>query len=289
MICIFRLGGFSATDNNTILLFQKADSLFAHNKFQEAGIVYDYIAYLSGDNVIRSKALIKKADCYLERKEFSQSSNVLSRIFYSGLNDSISSEARYKSALASYLNGDFSEAESHLLQAKTFIRDSSLTYAMYPLYIMVLNELHQYKEAALACKNYITYSIHDSLQKESLLKQIEIMYQASKVPQLKSPEKAKNLSMFLPGMGQLYAGYFWEGALNVGLQLVGLGFTGVCIWQQYYFTGGLIGFSIFQKFYTGGMTRAVFLVEKKNYLITQKFNRTVKDFLLTKSNFTQKM
>jgi hypothetical protein len=91
--------------------------------------------------------------------------------------------------------------------------------------------------------------------------------------------------MILPGVGQLYAGYFWEGALNVTLQLAGLGFTGLCIWQKYYFTGAFVGFSIFQKFYGGGINRTQFLVEKRNHIKIRTFNDEIKKYLFENKSF----
>ena len=245
-----------------------------------AGIGYDQIAYLSGENIIKTKALLKKADCYLARKEFAKAEIVLSRIYYADLNDSLIYFARYKTALASYLNSNFSEAESQVIQAKSFINDSGLVYQFYPLYVLILNESKKYQEAKEVLIAYATYLVKDTLQKKIILNEIDQQYQLSKIPKMKDPEKAKKLSMFLPGTGQLYAGYFWEGALNVTLQLAGLGFTGLCIWKKYYFTGAFVGFSIFQKFYGGGMNRAQFLVEKRNYIKTRTFNDKVKNYLL---------
>lgn len=280
LICIFRFAGYSATEADINLLFKKADSLFQVKQYQLAGISYDQIAYLSGENIIKTKALLKKADCYLIRKEFAKAEIVLSRIYYADLNDSLVYLSRYKTALASYLNSNFGEAESQVIQAKSLIGDTNLVYNMYPLYVLILNENKKYAEAKVALKAYANYLIDDTLQRRKVLEEIEFRYQTSKIPVLKSPEKAKKLSMFLPGAGQLYAGYFWEGALNVTLQLAGLGFTGLCIWKKYYFTGAFVGFSIFQKFYGGGMNRAQFLVEKRNHIKTRTFNDSVKKYLL---------
>lgn len=286
MICIFRFAGYSATEAELTYLIKKADSLFQAGQYQLAGIGYDEIAYVSGNNIIKTKALINKADCYLARKEFAKAELVLSRIYYADLNDSLVFMARYKTALAAYLNSNFGEAESQVIQAKSLISDSSLVYGIYPLYVLILNENVKYEEAKKVLINYVNHTIQDSIQKAIVIHEIGEYYQESKIPKLKSAEKAKKLSMFLPGTGQLYAGYFWEGALNVSLQLVGLGFTGLCVWKQYYFTGAFVGFSIFQKFYGGGMNRAQFLVEKRNYIKTRTFNDAIKNYVLEHKVFT---
>lgn len=288
MICIFRFAGYSATEADINYLFRKADSLFQNKQYQLAGIGYDQIAYLSGENTVKTNALLKKADCYLARKEFAKAEVVLSRIFYADLKDSLIYLARYKTALASYLNSNFGEAESQVIQAKSLLNDSNLVYQIYPLYVLILNESRKYQEAKEVLKSYARYTIKDTMEAKLILQEIEFQYQDSKIPKLKNPERAKKLSMFLPGTGQIYAGYFWEGALNVTLQLTGLGFTALCIWQKYYFTGAFVGFSIFQKFYGGGMNRAQFLAEKRNYTSTRLFNDTIKKFLFEQQSFNYK-
>ena len=280
MICIFRFAGYSAIEVDFNILFKRADSLFQSQQYQMAGIGYDQIAYLSGENIVKTKALLKKADCYLARKEFAKAEIVLSRIYYADLNDSLIYFARYKTALASYLNSNFSEAESQVIQAKSFINDSGLVYQFYPLYVLILNESKKYQEAKEVLIAYATHLVKDTLQKKIILNEIEQQYQTSKIPKLKDPEKAKKLSMFLPGTGQLYAGYFWEGALSVSLQLVGLGFTGLCVFYKYYFTGIAVGTSIFQKFHVGGMNRSEFLVNKRNHLETRIFNDKIVNYIL---------
>jgi len=280
LICIFRFAGYSTTEEDIVTLFKKAESLYDSKQYQLAGICYDEISFLAGNNVIKTKALLRKADCYLLRKEFAKAELVMSRVFYADLNDSLVYLARYKTALSCYLNSNFYEAESQIIQAKSFIQDSNLVYQIYPLYVLVLNERNKYNEAKKVLLDYANFSIKDSLQKVKVFQDIAFQYQDSKIPKLKDPERAKKLSMFLPGTGQLYAGYFGEGALSVSLQLVGLGFTGLCIWQKYYFTGAFVGFSIFQKFYGGGMNRAQFLVEKRNYIKTRTFNDAAKIYVL---------
>jgi hypothetical protein len=192
LICIFRFAGYSAIEVDFNILFKRADSLFQSQQYQMAGIGYDQIAYLSGENIIKTKALLKKADCYLARQEFAKAEIVLSRIYYADLNDSLIYFARYKTALASYLNSNFSEAESQVIQAKSFINDSGLVYQFYPLYVLILNESKKYKEAKEVLIAYANYLVKDTLQKNIILNEIDQQYQISKIPKLKYPEKAKN-------------------------------------------------------------------------------------------------
>lgn len=270
MICIFPFAGFSTSGE---LWFSKGDSLFNARQYQLAGIAYDYVAYQSTSNSLRTQALLRKADCYLARQDFAGAEQCLSRLMYYELSDSLQYEARYKSALAAYLNASFEAAESQILQARAFIADSMLVMQAMPLYALILNESGRWTEARQVLIDYVQARNIRTEEKQQLLAEIENLYTPKNIPRLKNMEKANRLSTFLPGTGQIYAGYWGEGILNVSLQAVGLGITVLGIWNKYYFTGAFLGFSFFQKFYMGGINRTAFLVNKRNYQLKQQFNK----------------
>ncbi|MFA7380306.1 MAG: hypothetical protein WC150_07595 [Bacteroidia bacterium] len=259
---------------------QKADSLFQLADYQQAGIWYDKAAYLSVDNVQKTHALMRKGDCYLMRSNYAAAEQCLSRITYYGLNDSMQYAARYKTALSAYLNSSFENAESQILQLRAFVSDTLLSVNAYPLYALILNESNRWTEAKEVLLQYISSSGSSAEQKQQMKQEVEKMYAGASIPRLKDVEKAKKLSSIIPGTGQIYAGYWGEGILSVTLQAVGLGITGLGIWKQYYASGVLIGFSFFQRFYMGGITRTEFLAQKKNYTLKRNFNNSRKEFVL---------
>lgn len=278
-ICIFHCEGFSS--NKQQQLFFKADSLFQKKEYQLAGIEYDRIAYLAPTNELRVISLIKKADCYLLRNNFLVAETCLLRIAYYDINDSLQYAARMATATAAYLNSNFDLAESQIIQIKNFVSDTSLYTKSLPLYALILNESNRWEEAQQTLLQYINSNqLISATQKSTLINEVNTFYTKKNIPKLKSVEKAKNLSTLLPGTGQLYLGYVGEGIANVSFQLIGLGFTGLCIWQKYYVTGALVGFSFFQKFYAGGITRTVFLANKRNYKVKRKFNDEAKNIIL---------
>jgi hypothetical protein len=89
------------------------------------------------------------------------------------------------------------------------------------------------------------------------------LFESFKAIKYKSAVKAENLS-FIPGLGQIYAGYPLRGFFSLGLQGLALGVGAWHIWQGYYVIGAYIGMGIFYLFYTGGMRHAGYLAEQKN-------------------------
>ena len=99
------------------------------------------------------------------------------------------------------------------------------------------------------------------------------------LPKQKSKKKAKHLS-FVPGLGHMYSGYWFEGIIAFVINAGVLTFGIYQAWHKDYLTAWIGGAGIFAATYTGQQKRAVYLAEKYNYLKTKDFNSKIKDILL---------
>lgn len=283
LICIFLCASFLTEPAYGKNVWSTADSLFREGKYYPASVEYERAAFLSAVNADRTKALLKKAECQKQSGDFLGSEKTTDRIIYTNLSDTLAAEAHYQSALCSYLAGNFSNAENHLLQLNAFIRDSSLTIHSLPLYALVLNELQRWPEAKEKMLEAIRKTNISSAEKDSLNKRIGQLYVPDNYPRMKNLLKAQKMSAFLPGLGQIYAGYFWEGAASAFLNAASVGFIAYCIYTKLYFTGVMTGSGIFSKFYIGGSNRLEYLVEKRNYKVLRKYNDSLKQVVLNGS------
>jgi hypothetical protein len=59
-----------------------------------------------------------------------------------------------------------------------------------------------------------------------------------------------------------------------------LGFIGYHIYIAHYLTAFTIGSGLFQHFYFGGINRAGFLADKRNYVNLRKFNDPRKELIM---------
>ncbi|MBI3501540.1 MAG: hypothetical protein HY063_07080 [Bacteroidetes bacterium] len=259
----------------------EADSLFLSGKYYPAAVEYERTAFLSVNNSGRTIALLKKAECYKQMENFSEAEKSTERIIYTNLSDTLLAEAREQSALCAYLAGDFSNAENHLVQMHAFVKDSSLIKNTLPLYALVLNELQRWNEAKEKIFRAVELSELSQQEKDALKKSLEQLYAPQNYPHLKKLLKAQKMSAFLPGLGQLYAGYFWEGAASAFLNVASLGLTGYFIYAKLYFTAATLGTGMFSKFYLGGSRRLEYLVAKKNYKLLRGYNDEMKKFILS--------
>lgn len=274
LICIFPYAGFTINlKGSPENLVKQADSLFMAQEYRMSALFYEKAAYKSTDEGFFSRAILKKTACLWKLKEYSKAYNLLGRIPITRVNDTLQFETGLARASSAYFNREFELAKSDLIQLYYFTPDTNLRNQCLPLFVLVHNELEEWNEA----KEKATQLVYASNMSDSekLISHMEIirLYSGNRLPKLKNPTKAANLSTFLPGIGQLYAGYFWEGVANVSFQALGLGAVVVGIITQYYVGGAVVGFTIFQRFYAGGISRAEFLANKKNFELKQEFSK----------------
>ena len=119
----------------------------------------------------------------------------------------------------------------------------------------------KWREAQSAMEKYFIYTVNDSLELQETFMQLKKKIKhASKY---RNPEKASKLS-FVPGLGQLYAGYPAEGLFSFMLNAGALTFGVYHVLNGFPFTGYFGGAGILQAFYFGGQNRAATLSIRRN-------------------------
>ncbi len=256
--------------NNSI---KKIDSLFFNQKYFEASIECERILYQSQNQQITAFATLRKTECLKQLGNFESAANDCEKIALWGLNDSLQFAIRYQTALCYFLSAQVADANSKISQIKIYCRDTILKKQLLLLDALINAELENYENAYYVGCQYI-----ESYQnKDSLLIELNKLFE--KKPRIRSEKKAELLSTFIPGAGQIYAGYPLEGVFSFLLQATALAYGGWEIYSRNYVTGWFVGFGMFQKFYFGGSGRAAFLVQKRNYWEKKEFNQKFKNIL----------
>ena len=280
LICICPYIGFSGNSPGNPV-FAKADSLFEAGLFYRASIAYERVAFVSAEKAVRAKAILRKAQSLKQLTAYDEALFSLRRVRFNGLSDTLVYSVRYEKALLAYLTQDFAFAESQLVQLHYFVKDSSLTHNSRVLYALVLNEQMKWDMAKEMLRTFIVAEPLPDSTKARLLTQLSSEYMEEDFPRLKSLDKAQKLSTVMPGTGQMYAGYFWDGAANSSLVLGALAFTVGAVYLKYYITALTVGYGLFGRFYNGGITHLEYLVEKKNHELLRAFNDDRKNFILS--------
>ena len=259
----------------------KADSLFQLGAFREASIEYDRLLYSSENSTDAAFAILGKVECLKQTGRYLQAKNLLTDVPANNLPDSLHVRIRYQSALCAYLAGDFSLAESELKLLATMHPGRVTSQEAGLLNILVLNEKNDYTGAASLLPEYITGLGWSRQTTDSLILAANRVYHRKNLPRIVKPQRATILSVFLPGLGQAYAGYPGEGLISLAVNLSSIGIMVVGGINSYYITGYVAGAGLFQKFYFGGQTRAEYLARRHNYLSSRAFNQKAKEFLLS--------
>lgn len=226
-------------------------------KFHLSALAFERLAFEAPDNTAKAEYLLKKAFCYKAISEYDKALEILGRI-RRPKSDTLKDLISYEKVLLHYLNGDYSSSNNEILRIKLKSESYLDTDVIY-LETLNLIGLNRWEEAReLLINNQSTLNISED----------EINYVFTKKLKPKSPDKAFTLSMFMPGVGQMYSGYVFKGLISGGIQAVLIGFSGYSLYKGYFFTGGMTGVALFYTFYFGGARHARELAQRKNLEIS---------------------
>lgn len=269
LICIFLCGPYLGLANR-----QPADSLFAVGNYEAAAVGYEKDFFLSFETVDKKRALLFKSFCYKALGEYDHAYDIVKRGINIGEKDSIELLLRYEAIVDSYLAKKPSKVLSEIkLYEFYFPKESMNNNAITILNLLALNDLAEWNESKQLLLTKRNMFGVDSLA-------VEELYKPSTRVKLKNPQKAYNISLLLPGVGQMYAGHFFKGLFSSTVQAALMTFSITSLYDGYFFSGGVSGMSAFYAFYVGGADYSKKLTEKRNDSRIRDTNLIVNSALL---------
>lgn len=246
-----------------------ADSLYKVGDYYHASVAYEYAYFLGIYPQRVNEILLKRTYCLKQQANFEAAYQNLERADFYSDNDSLRFLLFYESAVNALLAKKVDVALSKIKELQFEITDSVLLLKILPFEVLALNELNRWEEAQikyqqLAGRYSITYDPYPEI--------IDF--------KMKNPEKAMTLSYFLPGAGQMYAGYFWKGAVSTLLNLGMVGFSGWSFLKGYFFSGTFTGAALFYLSYNGGARYAELLAKQHNANKISQFNQEVRNHVI---------
>ena len=250
--------------------FAYADSLAAAGQYDAARLAYERVAYVATDPALRNWAWLHKARLYKQDGAYGAAQRTLERTNAFAGSDSLRFLLTYETALVAYLRQDWQAARIAAQQSRYWLSGTPYSNGTLHLELMALHAERRWEEAqqllaaqgALAGWHIDADSLYGSF------------------PKLKDLDKAEWLHLFLPGTGQMYAGYFGEGAVSSVMTLGAVGFTLFQAWKGYYALAAFGGAGIFYAFYTGGLRYTGYLVEERNKKVVAAYNRKLNQEIL---------
>ncbi|HEX5001120.1 MAG TPA: hypothetical protein VFW78_01380 [Bacteroidia bacterium] len=251
---------------------ETANRLTAAGNYTAACYEFERQAWLSTDNTTLANALMGKAGSLIMEGNYSEAYRTTGRFRYETLSDTTVIRCRHTAALAAYLASDYNSAIAEIQQLLFLVNDTSKTSSSLFILALSYNENREWLKADSVLQVMVRRSAVPKNMKDSLEEVLSQSYAPQRFPKLKNPDTAQKWSTFIPGAGHIYAGYVGEGLLNFSLTAASLGFIGYEIYVAYYITAFTIGSGIFQHFYFGGINRAAFLADKRNYRNLRDYN-----------------
>ncbi len=258
LICIFLFGFFISKAQS------QTDLLFRGEQYELAAIGYEQLYYEQAHSDSGIYYLLKKAECYKRLGRLDKAYKTLTRVS-SPKSDTLQILVLKQKVALSFLTENFQETHQHLLRCKLKGIDQDQELIFYEF--LALISLTRWEEAReLLYQNQGVFKLSND--------EVESIF--PKKMKVKNPEKAYNISIFLPGIGQAYAGYPLKGLVSGTVQTGLVAFSLYSLYTKYFFSGALVGVSLFYSFYLGGANYA----EKLAILRNQETSQTIQiDFL----------
>lgn len=268
---IFLCGIFSTSRGAGL----KCDSLFALGNYFEASIEYERLIFNGNHPDLQNTLRFKKAMCFKKMLKFDRALEELQPIYLSNSADTLHQLVAYEQSVCLYLSGEPNKA---LWKIDQFLHDKADTVSLQnflPIRILCLNEAQKWEDAKENMLQFIEMQHFAPEKKDELDQTVNRIYHRKNLPHLRSVRKAENLSRFLPGSGQIYAGKSGEGAVNFLINASLLAFTAYEAYHGFFITGYFAGLGFFNKTYHGGIRRSGILAARKNKELMANFNREV--------------
>jgi tetratricopeptide (TPR) repeat protein len=262
----------------------KADSLFVSGQYFEASIEYERLIFSSANQNDLYHYKYKKGLCYKHLKYFDRAIEELQPIYFSDPKDSLYLFVNYELAVCYYLNREPKKAFWKIDEYMHRNPDTTTYKFFMPVRLLCLNETLQWSEAHKCLIRLVQMQDFSPEKEAEMLQVVNNLYLRKNLPHIKSGKKAENLSRFLPGLGQTYAGYAGEGIVNFLINTSLLAFSAQQFFNGFYITGYFAGLGLFNKTYHGGIKRSGILSARKNTEQLVHFNGRINQILRSDFN-----
>lgn len=274
-ICIFLCGISLISFGST----EKADSLFDAGNYFQASIEFEHAIFYTADRDVANVNRYKKALCYKNMADYSKAIDELQSIYIFSITDTLFTKVNYQLALCYYINNQPVNAIWKIEEFINRTKDSVAYIDFIPLKVLCHNELQEWNKAKHELQFLIEHCVNDD-EKAVLATDVEKMYSKKSLPRMLKVKHAENLSRFIPGSGQMYAGKVGEGTVNLLINASLLAFAAHQFYYRYYLTGYFAGLGMFNKVYHGGIKRAGILAAEANNENIKHFNQEINNLLI---------
>lgn len=278
LTCIFLCESFTLelrAQRSDSLLQAEAHQLMLQQNYFEAAIAFERIWFFSADPQTRMQANLNRAQALKQMNEFAKARRDLQRSAHLQQFPDLHQQVLYEMAFCDYMSGHYGSSAGLLRQREHFYPHTASQPESLLLFALAALRMEDWPLAQEKTLEMIMVADWDAQLTDSLLQLTMDVFCQCAVPVQLSVSKAERWSTFVPGAGQLYAGYPGKAMINAGSQLVSLGIAGFMGFNDLYISGFVLGLGMFQSFYFGGIRQAGYLAGQQNLQMMSEY----KDYL----------
>ena len=171
--------------------------------------------------------------------------------------------------------GELQKSEIILTKIATFTKYDKIKRESY--YWLGLGNLYSYKWSA-AKNNMKKY------YGESHRQYIDSIFCDADKLDFKSPKRARILSLFVPGLGQIYSKDYKNGFNSLIINSITSYFLLNSIINKNYFESLIIYFTVFERYYQGSRSNAELIANNYNQKISKQFSESLSNSILKIQN-----
>jgi tetratricopeptide (TPR) repeat protein len=242
---------------------------YENKDFVGAAESYERILFFDSTQQFSTQIYFNLAECLYHQKRFEEAARQYEKAYFSVENDSLKTHILFQKASCFLLEKNYTSAQVELFNLPDSLDKKSMLRR--ELFLgMTTFAINDFETSEAHFEQYIE---GDSVKKAEIQRLFKKNQKISKL----SPQKAKVMSMILPGLGQFYAGDIKNG-LNSMLLTGGLLTWAIRIATKTTFIDAFLTVvPWFQRYYNGGYNRAEVIAQnaikrRRNEVYNQLLN-----------------
>jgi tetratricopeptide (TPR) repeat protein len=242
------LGAGSLLAQSIEQTYELAEGFYQRGDYLNAAHTYRRVLFFDEQNEYGPRCYLNIANCLYETEAYGEAAIYYDRAYYVAEQDSLQAEILFRKASCYLLTQSYRYAQVELFNLPDSLSAKQQSQKHF-LEGMLYFALEEYPEA----ERHFLALAPDSSQRE----QVRGLFRENERISRLDPRKARRLSVFLPGLGQFYAGDVKNGVNSLLLT------SGLLYWGIRLLLTGSSGFDAFitvmpwfQRYYTGGYRKA---------------------------------
>ncbi|MBI5192407.1 MAG: tetratricopeptide repeat protein [Nitrospirae bacterium] len=269
----------TVSDSYANSLLKTGDQFLQNSNYDEAITEYKRFIFFHKEDPLASYAYYQISQAYRELNNWDEAISAINKSIYLTEDDLQKELWIIDKAVILIASSNHSLAQQELLKLYYYTEYSDVK--RQSLYYLIIDFifLHDWKSVQeylhIYVRNYSSDETTSAIAIDHLSDEVRLF-------RYKSESRAKFLSTFLPGAGQIYSDNLWDGIKSLGTNVTFATISINLLQDGLYTDGAMVFLFFFSRYYMGNRYQAVQSAKKHNNDIDKKLERIYFEFLTSK-------